>query len=167
MFKFIRYGLVSAVLTSFLVLTALACANEDTADPLIVGNLNTFTGSLSEFGPPLRNAIELASNHVNRAGGVNGSPMLIISRDTAVNPVQGVDAARSLVDVENVAGYRRRPLQRSHRSRGQRGYHTSTNPHDLRCVHRPQHHGPRRQRLPLPHHTFRRLTGRHIGASRQ
>ena len=104
MFKFIGYGLVSAVLTSFLVLTALACANEDTADPLIVGNLNTFTGSLSEFGPPLRNAIELASNHVNRAGGVNGSPMLIISRDTAVNPVQGVDAARSLVDVENVAG---------------------------------------------------------------
>ena len=106
MFKFIRYGLVSAVLTSFLVLTALACASEDTdySDPLIVGNLNTFTGSLSEFGPPLRNAIELASNHVNRAGGVNGSPMLIISRDTAVNPVQGVDAARSLVDVENVAG---------------------------------------------------------------
>ena len=103
MFKFIRYGLVSAVLTSFLVLTALACASEDTADPLIVGNLNTFTGSLSEFGPPLRNAIELASNHVNRAGGVNGSPMLIISRDTAVNPVQGVDAARSLVDVENAA----------------------------------------------------------------
>lgn len=104
MFKFIRYGLVSAVLASFLTITALACASEDTEDPLIIGNLNTFTGSLSEFGPPLRNAIELASNHVNRAGGVNGAPMLVISRDTAVNPVQGVDAARSLVDVENVAG---------------------------------------------------------------
>ena len=103
MFKFIRYGLVSAVLASFLTITALACASEDTEDPLIIGNLNTFTGSLSEFGPPLRNAIELASNHVNRAGGVNGAPMLVISRDTAVNPVQGVDAARSLVDVENVA----------------------------------------------------------------
>ena len=114
MFKFIRYGLVSAVLASFLTITALACASEDTEEPaiqtpppeepLIIGNLNTFTGSLSEFGPPLRNAIELASNHVNRAGGVNGSPMLVISRDTAVNPVQGVDAARSLVTVENVAG---------------------------------------------------------------
>ena len=71
-------------------------------DPLIVGNLNTFTGSLSEFGPPLRNSIELAADHVNRAGGVGGASMVIISRDTAVNPVQGVDGAKALVDVENV-----------------------------------------------------------------
>ena len=72
-------------------------------DPLIVGNLNTFTGSLSEFGPPLRNAVELAADHVNRAGGVGGASMVIISRDTAVNPVQGVDGAKALVDVENVS----------------------------------------------------------------
>ncbi len=71
--------------------------------PLIVGNLNTFTGSLSEFGTPLRNSIELAADHVNRAGGVQGAALVIISRDTAVNPVQGVDAARALVDVQNVA----------------------------------------------------------------
>ena len=71
-------------------------------DPLIVGNLNTFTGSLSEFGPPLRNSVELAADHVNRAGGVGGASMVIISRDTAVNPVQGVDGAKGLVDVENV-----------------------------------------------------------------
>ena len=71
-------------------------------DPLIVGNLNTFTGSLSEFGPPLRNSVELAADHVNRAGGVGGASMVIISRDTAVNPVQGVDGAKALVDVENV-----------------------------------------------------------------
>ncbi len=71
-------------------------------DPLVVGNLNVFTGSLSEFGPPLRNSIELAADHVNRAGGVGGASMVIISRDTAVNPVQGVDGAKGLVDVENV-----------------------------------------------------------------
>ena len=70
-------------------------------DTLIIGNLNTFTGSLSEFGPPLRNAIELAASHVNRAGGVHGASVDVISRDTAANPVQGVDAARALVDVEN------------------------------------------------------------------
>ena len=68
--------------------------------PLVVGNLNAFTGSLAEFGPPLRNAVQLAAEHVNRAGGVGGGSMLVISRDTAVNPVQGVDAARALVDVE-------------------------------------------------------------------
>ena len=70
-------------------------------DPLIVGNLNGFTGALSDFATPLRNSVALAANHVNRAGGVQGASMLIISRDTAVNPVQGVDSARALVDVEN------------------------------------------------------------------
>lgn len=71
--------------------------------PLIVGNLNSFTGPLAEFGGPLRNSVELAASHVNRAGGVGGASMVIISRDTAVNPVQGTDSARALVDVENVA----------------------------------------------------------------
>ena len=70
-------------------------------DPLIVGNLNGFTGSLSDFATPLRNSVALAADHVNRAGGIQGASIIIVSRDTAVNPVQGVDSARSLVDVEN------------------------------------------------------------------
>lgn len=69
--------------------------------PLVVGNLNSFTGSLAEFGPPLRNSVALAADHVNAAGGIQGGSMVIISRDTGVNPVQGVDAARALIDVEN------------------------------------------------------------------
>ena len=70
-------------------------------DPLIVGQLNVFTGSLSYFGTTHRNAAALAADHVNRAGGIQGASVVIISRDTAVNPVQGVDAARALVSVEN------------------------------------------------------------------
>lgn len=69
--------------------------------PLIVGQLNAFTGSLSFFGPIHRNAAALAADHVNRAGGVGGGSLIVISRDTGVNPVQGVEAARALVDVEN------------------------------------------------------------------
>ena len=69
-------------------------------DPLIVGHLNTVTGSLSYFGPEQNNSVELAADHVNQAGGVLGAPMIIVTGDTATNPVQGVDAARALVDVE-------------------------------------------------------------------
>ncbi len=69
--------------------------------PLIVGHLNAFTGSLSYFGPAHRNVAALAADHVNRAGGIGGASMIIISGDTGANPVQGVDAARALVDVEN------------------------------------------------------------------
>ncbi len=71
--------------------------------PLIIGHLNSFTGSLSYFGATHRRAADLAAEHVNRAGGVDGGSVVILSRDTGVNPVQGVDAARALVNVENAA----------------------------------------------------------------
>ena len=74
-----------------------------TLPPLIIGHLNALTGSLSYFGVSHGNAADLAASHVNRAGGIQGGSVVIISRDTGVNPVQGVDAARALVDVENVA----------------------------------------------------------------
>ena len=99
--RYLKFGLAVAILSVLFVLVAAACATEsEEEEPLIIGNLNAFTGSLAEFGPPLRNAVELASEHVNRAGGVNGQSTIVVSRDTAVNPVQGVDAARGLVDVE-------------------------------------------------------------------
>ena len=69
-------------------------------DPLIVGHLNTVTGSLSYFGPEQNNGVELAALHVNQAGGVLGAQMIIVTRDTATNPAQGVAAARALLDVE-------------------------------------------------------------------
>ena len=67
---------------------------------LIVGHLNTVTGSLSYFGPEQNNGVELAALHVNQAGGVLGVQMIIVTRDTATNPAQGVIAALALVDVE-------------------------------------------------------------------
>ena len=69
-------------------------------DPLIVGHLNTVTGSLSYFGPEQNNSVELAALHVNQAGGVLGAQMIIVTGDTATNPAQGVIAARAPVDVE-------------------------------------------------------------------
>ena len=69
-------------------------------NPLIVGHLNTVTGSLSNFGPEQNNSVELAAHHVNQAGGVLGVQMIIVTGDTATNPAQGVIAARALVDVE-------------------------------------------------------------------
>ncbi|MDE0046039.1 MAG: ABC transporter substrate-binding protein [bacterium] len=74
-----------------------------TLPPLVIGHLNALTGSLSYFGVSHGNAADLAASHINRAGGIQGGSVVIINRDTGVNPVQGVDAARALVDVESVA----------------------------------------------------------------
>ena len=40
--------------------------------------------------------------HINEAGGVNGRDVVLVSGDTKVNPTQGVEEARRLVEVEGV-----------------------------------------------------------------
>ena len=89
-----------------LVLVAGACApaaEEEVAPPLKIGQLNTFTGDLSFFGEAHRNASMLAVDHINLAGGVLGSAITIVARDTQTTPLVGVDAARALVDIDKVA----------------------------------------------------------------
>ena len=91
---------------SIIIVSGLAvggCAPE-TAEvkPLKIGQLNSFTGDLSDFGAAHRNAGQLAADHINLAGGVQGVPIAIVARDTATNPVQGVDSARALVDIDRV-----------------------------------------------------------------
>ena len=80
-----------------------ACAQQpEGAVPLKIGQLNSFTGDLSDFGTVHRNSASLAADHINQAGGVQGTLVTIVARDTATNPVQGVDAARALVNIEQV-----------------------------------------------------------------
>lgn len=88
----------------FTLVAALSCGGEKAAvTPLKIGQLNSFTGDLSDFGAAHRDAAQMAIDHVNQAGGVMGRLVTIVARDDATNPVQGVDAARALVTVDNVA----------------------------------------------------------------
>ena len=108
-----------AVLVVTMLMVAMACNGEEDptatspateammeptammlTDPLIIGHLNAFTGSLSYFGETHLNAVNLAAKHVNDAGGIHGAQIEVIEKDTGVNPVQGVDAARALVSVD-------------------------------------------------------------------
>ncbi len=90
-------------LTMALSVVIGACASQPEATvPLKIGQLNSFTGDLSDFGTVHRNSAALAADHINQAGGVQGTVVTIVARDTATNPVQGVDAARALVNIEQV-----------------------------------------------------------------
>jgi len=92
------------ILLVVLALIAVACEEEEEAavTPLKIGQLNSFTGDLSDFGKAHRNSAQLAIDHINQAGGVLGTRVAIVARDTATNPVQGVDSASALVSVNNV-----------------------------------------------------------------
>ena len=91
-------------LLAVLTVAVAACESEPekTPDPLIVGHLNALTGSLSYFGESHSNSIGLSADHINRAGGIQGGSVVLVHRDTAVNPVQGVSAAEELVNGQGV-----------------------------------------------------------------
>ena len=97
-----RYG--AGLLLAVLVATsaAIASCGDDEGDQLRIGVLLDFSGPLAEFSPPTLNAIELAVLHVNEAGGVNGQDVVIVTGDTRVDPTQGVEEARRLIEVEGV-----------------------------------------------------------------
>ena len=65
-----------------------------------IGNLIDMSGPLADFGEAHRKAAELAAWHVTEAG---GTPVTIVHRDTRTDPTRGIEAARELIDTENVA----------------------------------------------------------------
>ena len=81
---------------------AAASCGGDEGDQLKIGFLADFSGPLAEYGQLTQRGAELAVRHINEAGGVNGQDVLLVTGDTRVDPAQGVEEARRLIDVEGV-----------------------------------------------------------------
>ena len=82
------------------VFTAFSTA--DAAEPIKIGELNSYTGPLSAFTVPYRNGWQLAVEEINAAGGVLGRPLEVVSRDDAGKPGNAVRFAQELVHREQV-----------------------------------------------------------------
>ena len=67
---------------------------------LVIGNLVDTSGPMADFGDAYRNAAELAAQHITEAG---GTPVTILHRDTGTDTAKGIEAARELIQTENVA----------------------------------------------------------------
>ena len=90
-----------ATLVLAATMLAAACGDDD-GEQLRIGVLVDFSGPIAEFSEPTMSAIELAVLHINEAGGVNGQDVVLVTGDTRVDPTQGVEEARRLIDVEGV-----------------------------------------------------------------
>ena len=71
-------------------------------EQLRIGFLADFSGPLAELGPVIQTGIDLAIKHINAAGGVNGQDVVLVTGDTRLDPTQGVEEARRLIEVEGV-----------------------------------------------------------------
>ncbi len=69
-----------------------------------IGAVIPTTGPLQVYGEAQINALQLAVEEINAAGGVLGRQVELVVADTATNPQVGVEAAKRLVTVDGVVG---------------------------------------------------------------
>jgi len=89
-----------------LVLAALllpACAKEEAPaeNPIILGALESLTGSGAVSGITGRASLEIAVEEINAQGGILGRPIKLFTLDDRANPEQGLRQAKILVEEYN------------------------------------------------------------------
>ena len=97
-----RIGLALMLVAAIGLVAAAACDDDDDGGQLKIGYLADFSGPLAEFGPEIQTGVQLAIDHINAAGGVNGEDVVFVTGDTQVDQTVGVEEARRLVEIEGV-----------------------------------------------------------------
>jgi len=91
--------------TSRLTGVALACAAATAfaADPIKIGVDGPFTGGSSSMGVSMRDGVRLATDEINKSGGVLGRQIQLVERDDEAKNERGVQIAQELINNEHVA----------------------------------------------------------------
>jgi branched-chain amino acid transport system substrate-binding protein len=72
------------------------------ADPIKIGVVTPLSGTYAGIGQQVKWGLELASQEVNAAGGIDGRPIELIFEDEEANPSVAVQKAEKLFQVANV-----------------------------------------------------------------
>ncbi|RJX29488.1 MAG: ABC transporter substrate-binding protein [Desulfarculus sp.] len=95
-----RFSMALLALALCLGLTLAAPAGA--AEPIKVGIVGPFTGSLAHNASEMKKGMMLALDQINGQGGVNGRPLELIFGDTSCKPANGVAAAKKLLSRDKV-----------------------------------------------------------------
>ena len=72
------------------------------AGALKIGVIAELSGGAARWGAGVQVGVDLAIEHINAAGGVNGHEVVLVTADTGGSPIRAAREARRLVDVEGV-----------------------------------------------------------------
>ena len=72
------------------------------ADPIKIGVNGPFTGGSSSMGVSMRDGVRLATEEINKAGGVLGRQIQLVERDDEAKNERGVQIAQELINKEKV-----------------------------------------------------------------
>lgn len=96
------HGLDLLARAAALALIAVASA-ASAVDPIKIGVSGPFTGGSAPMGVSMRNGVRMATEEINRAGGVLGRPLQLVERDDEAKNERGVQIAEELISREKVA----------------------------------------------------------------
>jgi branched-chain amino acid transport system substrate-binding protein len=91
--------------TNRLTAVALACAASSAfaaGDPIKIGVDGPFTGGSSSMGVSMRDGVRLATDEINKAGGILGRQIQLVERDDEAKNERGVQIAQELINKEKV-----------------------------------------------------------------
>lgn len=91
---------MAKLILAVLAAAALAAGPPAQADPapLLIGVNFERTGSISSYGQHALVSAQIAAEEINKAGGVNGTPIQLVIEDNKSSPEQSVIATRNLAD---------------------------------------------------------------------
>ncbi|WP_394755890.1 ABC transporter substrate-binding protein [Rhodoferax sp.] len=99
MIHFAKLASSVALASAMMILSGAALA----ADPIKIGVSGPFTGGSSSMGVSMRDGVRLATDEINKAGGVLGRQLQLIERDDEAKNERGVQIAQELINKEKVA----------------------------------------------------------------
>lgn len=94
--------LLMALSVALAGLVAQATAATPSGEPYKIGCIFAVTGDASSLGIPERNTAVMLEKMINSAGGIKGHPVKIIVEDNRGEPAEALNAAKRLVERENV-----------------------------------------------------------------
>src|SRR5688572_360139 len=105
--SFMRFTHIAITLFSVSVLTCSPTPEPRTetapsSGEILVGEYGSLTGSEATFGQETHNAIMIAIDEVNAAGGVNGRKIRVLTEDTQSKPEEAATAVTKLITKNRV-----------------------------------------------------------------
>src|ERR1051325_8965077 len=95
----------------FLITTLLigfACERRGTASgasgtgPIVVGYYGDLSGRTSSFGQSTKNGVEMAADEINKAGGINGRTVKVLTEDDQGEPNKAATVVSKLINQDKV-----------------------------------------------------------------
>ena len=100
--RFSRWILFASALA--LLMSTTGCENSNKEqDGLKLGFIGPLTGPAASYGDAQMKGIKLATEEINKSGGINGKTFSVIFEDSQMDPNKALSAIKKLIDIDKVA----------------------------------------------------------------